>query len=153
MKTRSYDPTEIPFVPDVGWYFEEWTTWWASCQPAWRQNKGWPLPRDDEKAAAWGIKAGPRGHNGLFLVVMSTTWWASSIQSTKDWTGFDEAVEDIKWVIDKAIASLEALPAPAPPKPATPAQEPVPVHGAPWMARDDGKRKPKPSRRLLEGGW
>ena len=69
--------------------------WWMSCQPAWRQNKGWPLPRDIPSTTNWGIKASARGQNGIFLVVMLTAWWASSIKSEKDWAGFDQAVEDV----------------------------------------------------------
>jgi len=154
MKTRSYDPTQIPFISDVGLYSKEWTSWWTLCQPAWRQSEGWPLPREEQGAAKWGIKAGARGHNGIFLVIMSTTWWASSIKSAEDWAKFDEAMEDIQWVVDRmAAASQEALPVPPPPVPPTPSQEPMPAQGAPWMAREGGKRQPKPSRRMLEGGW
>jgi len=154
MKTRSYKPEHIPFIPDVGLFHKKWTAWWTSCQPAWRQKNGWPLPRDGENLANWGIKAGARGQNGLFLVIISTAWWASSIQSENDWAEFDEAVEDIQWVIGRAIDCLEVLPPPAPPAPtrSKAPQESVPVPGATWMTRASGKRQPKPSRRLLEGG-
>ena len=155
IKARSYKPELIPFIPDVASYHEKWTTWWASCQPAWRQNKGWPLPRDDSSGGNWSLKTGARGQNGLFLVVISTTWWASSIQSEADWISFDEAVDDIRWVIDQVITTLSALPAPTPPAPRTRAnasQESAPAPGATWMARSSGKRQPKPSRRLLEAG-
>jgi len=150
MKTQSYASTQVPFICDVGVYSGTWITWWASCQPAWRQNKGWPLPRDG--SATWGAKSWARGHNGLFLVVMSTAWWASSIQSAKDWVEFDEAVEDVQWVLDQLITSFETLPAPAPPTRSDIPKVPVPAQGATWMARESGKCQPKPSRRLLEGG-
>ena len=152
MKTRSYKPHQIPFISDVDSYYRKWTTWWTSCQPAWRQNKGWPLPRDILSTTNWGIKAGARGQNGIFLIVMSTAWWASSIKSEKDWARFDQTVEDVWWVIDQAIDSLEVLPAPAPPASPNTTQEPPPILGAKWMSCADGKRQAKPSRRLLEGG-
>ena len=91
METRSYASTQVPFICDVGVYSGTWITWWASCQPAWRQNKGWPLPRDG--SATWGAKSWAHGHNGLFLVVMSTAWWASSIQSAKDWVEFESLMK------------------------------------------------------------
>ena len=153
MKARSYKPEHIPFVPNIISYHEKWTTWWTSCQPAWRQKQGWPLPRDDPSVGKWGLKAGARGQNGLFLVIVSTAWWASSIQSEADWVAFDEAVDDVRWVIDQVISALNALPAPAPPPPYTQSdtsKEQLP--GATWMARTSGKRQPKPSRRLLESG-
>jgi len=156
IKTRSYKPEHTPFIPNVGLYREKWTAWWISCQPAWRRREGLPLPRDGQDVTNWGIKAGARGQNGLFLVILSTAWWASSIQSEDDWVHFDEAVEDIQWLIGQVIDSLKVIAAPVPPAPPTrfnPPQGSVPVPGASWMTRADGKRKPKPSRRLLEGGF
>ena len=151
MKSRSYNAKDIPFISDLGLYAREWTEWWTLCQPLWRQNGGWPLPRDDQNATNW-CKVGGRGRNGLFLVVMSTTWWASSVQSAKDWVEFDEAVEDIQWVIDQVVTSVEALPSAMPPMRSVTPQELVPAQGATWMVREGGKRQSKPSRRLLEAG-
>jgi len=152
IKTRSYSIQHIPFISDVGSYFKTWVPWWTSCQPAWRQIDKWPLPRDNPSSAGWGIKGCARGQNGLFLVVMSTAWWASSIKSEGDWTVFDEAVDDIRWVIEQAIGVLQALPALASPTPPNTSDKPVTVPGAAWLSRQDGKRQAKPSRRLLEGG-
>jgi len=149
MKSRSYNANQIPFISDVGVYFKQWAAWWTSCQPAWRQTKEWPLLRD-RNTATWTIKSGPRGQNGLFLIIMSTTWWASSIQSAKDWAEFDEAMEDIQWVIDQLISTLDALPAPASPTRSDIPNTPTPAQGATWMVRENGKRQPKPSRRLME---
>jgi hypothetical protein len=81
---------------------------------------------------------------------MSTTWWAASIKSEKDWAEFDEAVDDIHWVIDQAIDFLKALPTLAPPAPPETSQKPV--SGIGWMARENGKRQLRPTARLLEGG-
>ena len=128
MKTWSYKPHQIPFISDVNSYYRKWTTWWTPCQPAWRQNKGWPLLRDILSTTNWGIKAGACGQNSIFLV-MSTAWWASSIKSKKDWAWFDKAVEDVQWVIDQAIDSLEVLLAPAPPASPNATQEPPPILG------------------------
>ena len=152
MKARSYMSDHIPFVSDVELYLKRWVAWWSLCQPTWHQGKGWPLPMDDPDATDWGIKAFARGQNGLFLIIVSTTWWASFIQSAKDWSTFDEAVEDIQWVIDQATIFLKPVLVPKASMRSTTPPELVPAPGATWMARESGKRRPKPSRRLLEGG-
>ena len=151
MKTWSYKPHQIPFISNIDSYYRKWTTWWTSCQLAWCQNKGWPLLMDILSYTNWGIKASACGQNGLFLIIMLTAWWASSIKSKKDWARFDEAVEDIWWVIDQAINSLEVLPVPTPPASPNATQEPPPILGVKWMSCADGKRQVKPSCWLLEG--
>jgi len=151
MNKRSYKADFIPFVADLSSYRGGWVAWWTSCQPAWRQDKGWPLPRDNASTTNW-VKVGARGQSGLFLVIMSTTWWAASIKSEKDRAEFDEAVDDVRWVIDQIIDSLKALPASAPSAPEESSRKRPSSPDIGWMARADGKRKPRPSRRLLEGG-
>ena len=148
MKDRRYTTDHIPFVPDVRFYYDNWTAWWTLCQPAWRQGKGWPLPRDNTGTTNWG-KVGARSQSGLFLVVMSTTWWALSIKSEEEWALFDDAMGDVQWVIDQVIDWIKAMPVPTSPQPSPP-RKPGGFSGATWMSRSDGKRQPKPSRRLLE---
>jgi len=150
-KSRSYTAEHIPHVSDVRAYRNDWIAWWTLCQPAWRKKNGWPLPRDNAGSTDW-VKLGARGQNGLFLVVMSTTWWAFSVQSEKEWAEFNKAVDDIQWVIDQVTDSLKALPAPAPPAPAPSktSQKPKTSLGTALITRGEGKRQPKPTRRLLE---
>lgn len=84
---------------------------------------------------------------------MSTTWWAASLKPTDHRDTFDEAVDDIRWVIERI---LESLPAPASgateaivdSSPPLDTQKPTPT--ATWQARGDGKRMSKPSRKLME---
>jgi hypothetical protein len=147
MKARVYG-VDAPWLGDVQPYCNSWIAWWTSCQPSWRQNGEWPLLRGDPGTFNW-IKFGGRGQCGLFLAVVSTAWWAASIQLEGDWAQFDTAVDDIKWVVGKVLESYEALPAPAPPPPP---KAPEPPLGLNWMARAGGKRKTKPSRKVLEGG-
>ena len=83
---------------------------------------------------------------------MSTAWWAASLQPTDDRGTFEEAVDDLRWVIE---GILDPLPVPrtqgAPQSPT-----PLPGSGKPvstaatWQARRDGKRQSKPTRKLLE---
>jgi len=152
MKGRSYDAGRLPFVADTNAYGKSWVAWWTACQPTWRQKKGWPLPTEQGNVTNWG-KLTARGQNGMFIVIMSTTWWAASLKPTDDRGMLDEAISDVRWVIEQILAP--------PPAPSTPnitqglsptpgIQEPAPVT-ATWLMRPDGKRQPKPSRKLLEG--
>ena len=86
----------------------------------------------------------------LLLVVISTAWWASSIQSEDNWAQFDDAVDDIRWVIEQTIEWLKALPAPTLPAPPETSQKPALSSDVTWFSREDGKRKVKPLHRLLE---
>ena len=148
MKSQAYTEDRIPFVADISLYCGNWIKWWTSCQPAWRRNSGWPLPRNDTGTTDW-TKICVCGQNGLFLIVMSTTWWAASIVSEEDWVEFDEAVDDIHWVIGQIQDSLSALPVPTPPE----TSEDLPSSSnIGWMAHANGKHRPKPTARLLEGG-
>lgn len=146
MRTRSYNALNLPFIPDVEAYSEKWISWWTSCQPGWRQNERWPLPTEGPETEKWAFKVCARGQNGLFLVIMSTAWWASSIQSEKDWDRFDQAVDDLTWVIGKGIQNYETLPSP-PPAP-TVSEEPV-ISCATGTVRAEGKRQSKTPGRFL----
>jgi len=151
MKGRSFTSDRLPYVHNTSVYGRAWIAWWTACQPRWRQGKGWPLPKEQGTETNWG-KLAARGQNGIFIVVMSTTWWAASLKPTDHRGTFDEAVDDIRWVIDQI---LESNPAPVPgameatvnPSPHA-VQKPTPT--ATWQERGDGKRKSKPSQRLLE---
>jgi hypothetical protein len=150
MRNRSYTPDRIPFVSNVSSYGSHWRLWWTSFQPAWRKDNGWPLPRDNESTSNW-VKIGSRGQNGLFLVILSTALWAYSIRSEEEWVLFDEAVNDVKWVIDQVIISLKALQAPPPIARLETSRDPEGVKSnVTWMVRDTSKRQPKLSRKLLE---
>lgn len=150
MKTRGYTDDEIPHIQSIDKYRESWTKWWMNCQPSWRLKKGWPLSRELVKNPTWG-KLSTSGTCGLFLVVMSTTWWATSLQSADDRRFFDDAVDDIQWVIDR---QLEMSPVPnVPPVDSDPpgvVESDVPAIPN-YLQRGEGKRKPKPTRWLLEG--
>ena len=91
---------------------------------------------------------GARGQSGLFLVIMSTTWWATSIKSEDDWAEFDAVVDDLKWVIDRIT---EALPAHTPSETPDTPDTPEPVELPNYLVRGAGKRKTKPTAWILEG--
>lgn len=148
VKNRGYTDNQIPHVADISEYATKWISWWKVCQPPWRQDEGWPLLREVPDRTKWG-KLTACSQNGMFLVVMSTTWWALALKSPSDRHTFDEAVDNIRWVIEQVLGE--------PPTPTNAVQDPAPaplqVANPPkvaWMARGEGIRKPKPSRALLE---
>lgn len=151
MRNRSYEDKYLPFIANVTEYSESWIEWWTSCQPCWRQNRGWPLPREGAETTNWVIKVFARGQNGMFLFVVSTAWWAHSIQSKEDWSKFDEVVDDLHWVIGQAIKYYEASPSPAPPAPSTPSNsQDSGALCAAETVRAEGKRRTKVPSRFLE---
>ena len=150
IKTRAYDSAHIPFVPDASAYHKGWVKWWMDCQPPWRKGSEWPLPKEQVGNTTWG-KLSARGQNGFFLVVMSATWWAASLKSTDDRCLFDEAMDDMCWVLERILEAGLAPNAPGATKdpiPPSGPQKPVPM--ATWQAREVGKRQSKASRKLME---
>ena len=150
MKHKFYTPDHVPFVSNISSYCSDWMTWWTLCQPAWRQEQGWPLPRDNNDTASW-FKVGGRGQNGLFLAVLSTAWWAYSIKTEEEWVKFDEAVDDIDWVIACVVGYLKVFLATKPSeRPPAPKKTLKPKPSASYMTRETGKRQPKLTHKLLE---
>lgn len=78
---------------------------------------------------------------------MSTAWWASAVRSEDDWAKFDEAVDDIQWVISQVAGSSAGPPALAQLAPPKTPQEPEPSKGR--GARSEGKRQTKMPTRYL----
>ena len=148
LKARLYSPQHIPHVADASAYRERWVSWWTACQPAWRKGREWPLSREGDTGSGWG-KLRARGQNGIFIVVMSTTWWAASLTSAEESSKFDEAIADVHWVFDQLLKSYPVQSTPDPPPPPTNVQKPT--SKASWLVRPSGKRQSKPSYKVLEG--
>jgi hypothetical protein len=150
MKTRLYGDDDIPHVEDIDVYQQSWISWWMACQPPWRKDKAWPLPKERAEKATWG-KLSARGRNGLFLVVMSTTWWAPRLQSADHRRVFAEAVGDVLWVIEQQLKDSPGPNTPAVQEVAPSIPEPNSSTLPTWLQRPGGgKRLTKPSRRLIE---
>ena len=146
---RSYDPEHLPFVLDVKTYRESWVLWWTACQPSWRTENGWPFSREIDEVD-WG-KLCAQGQNRLFLVVMSTAWWATSIKSTDtdEQGAFNEAVDDVRWVIKQVLklspsnsnTTEDSLLLPV---------TPTPVPAISWLIHPVEKCQSKPSCQMRE---
>jgi hypothetical protein len=94
---RRYD-----LFPDVkaAEFGVEWHKWWRFIQPGWRTDETRVLP----DAADWAALASG-GPNGLFLVIMSLSWWARAdkIQSNKVSDKFMLAVDEVHWVMTEIL--------------------------------------------------
>ena len=145
LKTRSYSAQDIPHVSDANAYCKRWLAWWTVCQPAWRTVNGWPFLKEGGADVIWG-KLDARGQNGLFVIIVSTTWWASSLNSPEERQAFEEAMDDLRWVLAQLLElhSPSTTPDPLPP----PANPETPAPATSWLVRPPGKRQPKPSYKL-----
>ena len=78
--------------------------WWEGLQPSWRQQETWPLSRDPPTDGDWVVlRRG--GINGFFLVVMCLSWWAPVARLAKERQAFDEARDDVAWVLERLLES------------------------------------------------
>jgi hypothetical protein len=91
--TRRY--SNIPKIPDVQVFADEWVRWWNSMQPKWRRNAtsdGLPMalsdgkPKDDLSTLRKG------GPSGIVTILIGLKWWASIRETDKRWK---LAVDDI----------------------------------------------------------
>jgi len=143
LKGRKYSKKSIPVVNDVCRYRDDWIGWWTTSQPKWRSAASWPFPKDDGDIRSWeGFPA--RGPNGIFLVIMSICWWAQALELASDFALFEEAVDDIHWVIKRLIDTHSSPSVPGKPQP------PLSKSWASTFSRGDGKRAVKPSQRVRD---
>ena len=173
MKGRKYSKKNILIVDDVDRYRLEWIGWWTASQPKWWSTQLWPFPKDGEGDGSWeGFPA--RGKDGIFLAIMATCWWAQAVVSAEDFILFEEAVDDVHWVVQELIriTSLQSASdelqqtasatdepqqttsASNNPQPAsTTSDGPQPAPPASWtctFSRVDGKRAVRPSQRARD---
>lgn len=93
------DPTKLPALDSVVGYATQWIKWWKTLQPSWRSTAGWPLA--PEVAGTWKhLAAG--GEGGVFLLIMSMTWWAKAITRESEKLVFTQACVDVSWVLRNA---------------------------------------------------
>ena len=143
MKDRKYSKKYVPVVNSIHRYRDEWISWWTASQPQWRRAQPWPFEKSRESDGAWeGFPA--RGKNRIFLAIMATCWWAQAVKSVEDFKLFEEAVDDIRWVIQESTRS--SLPTSSPDEP----RPPVSTSWTRTFSRGDGKRTVKPSQRVRD---
>ena len=91
-------------IESVQMYEDEWVQWWTKAQPDWRSIETWPFPKDDPGTEDWGSLFSS-GKDGLYIVVMSLSWWAHALDPAVDFKIYD-AVSDVSWVMEQLIISL-----------------------------------------------
>jgi hypothetical protein len=84
----------------------QWRKWWTAMQPEWRLTDHiWPLLREAPAMADWsGLLCG--GANGLFLIILTLSWWAQAAQNDPSQEDFFSAVDDVLWVMTQASMGL-----------------------------------------------
>lgn len=105
----------MPEILSLDRYQEMWIRWWTSLQPSWRcagdiRKCSWPLPREPPSVHGplWDkLLAG--GKDGLFIVVMSLSWWVikHGRDSGKD-SQLEEALVDVSWVLANMVSVLSS---------------------------------------------
>jgi hypothetical protein len=89
-------------ITDIQQFQEKWIIWWASCQAKWRVTEKWPYPHEDADGKDWA-RLNITGPSGLFAIVVSTSWWAASVESDSQGEVFSAAVKDLHWAINSLI--------------------------------------------------
>jgi len=131
---REHGP--MPSIMNVPQFELDWVSWWRSCQPKWRPTNEWPYPRDDAEDRDW-TRLNVTGPHGLFAIIVSTSWWAASMDSEFDRTLFNAAIEDLHWVLERLICSHS--------QPRAARLESDLASDAGQVERAPGKRKVKPT--------
>lgn len=98
---------KIPEISSLPAYKESWATWWMSLQPDWRSG-GWPLHCSLSPVGLWNkILVG--GKDGLFVVVMSLSWWIiKNAEDKREDSKLEEATADVSWVLSNLVSVLSA---------------------------------------------
>lgn len=115
-------------IKSIQTYEDKWVKWWTEAQPKWRNTRNWPFPQDDVGTGDWDdLFLG--GKDGLYIVVMSLSWWAHARDPVVD-SKVEDAISDVCWVMGHLITSLSAVTAydstpPATPPPPTNHPEPT----------------------------
>jgi len=95
-----------PTIDDLQDFVRGWKAWWVSLQPDSRIKQGQKLGQDVESGEKWP-KLCKGGINGFFNIVISLMWWYTAITSSAQRKIFITMMEDVSWVQDQIISSLQ----------------------------------------------
>jgi hypothetical protein len=102
--------SNIPTIK-VGEFVGAFREWWKALQPPNRDmSSGWPPPRDLSDDTDWSSLS-HTGRNGVFLVMMSLSWWAHHATSPALVAEFDNVVEDVNWAFTTIVKFTSTNPA------------------------------------------
>lgn len=87
-------------------YGTSWCTWWRSMQPRWRREGDKlgdvQLSRCEMVDEAW-VNVAKAGCNGIFLVLVSLSWWLVAAKEDSDRCWCLEAIDDVGWVLKQLV--------------------------------------------------
>ena len=96
-----------PVISNSAAYTESWKAWWIECQPQGRVVAPWPPPREPLAATQWG-RLTNGGKYGVFLFVMSLSWWVGSSDLAPRSPELAAVISDLEWVLRQLIDVLAA---------------------------------------------
>ena len=95
-----------PIIDDLPAFIMSWKAWWLSLQPDSRVQQGSKLRQVHVTGEKWE-KLSKGGINGFFNIVVSLSWWWAAVKSSAQRKVFMEMLEDVSWVQDQVISSLQ----------------------------------------------
>ncbi|KAJ7615783.1 hypothetical protein DFH06DRAFT_1013222, partial [Mycena polygramma] len=97
---------KVPTIANVDTYAAEWYRWWDFMQPEWRRrgsDGAWMVGGTHQ----WGFLDRP-GPNGCLSIVASLYFWGvCENQSTAQRAGWQQAVEDVAWMLEGLELSMK----------------------------------------------
>ncbi|KAK7018520.1 hypothetical protein R3P38DRAFT_2784329 [Favolaschia claudopus] len=98
-----------PAIGDVSAFSVGWWVWWVEINPKWRKRvEGGRRLARDTTAGDWTELQSQTGPNGLLNALICLRWWKDATRGESD--DWNEALEDVSWVLDKMAHGMEAIP-------------------------------------------
>lgn len=90
-------------------YASAWRGWWSSIQPAWRtEGATWPMLKKDVEGEKW-VDVMKGGASGIFLAILSVSWWFAQCGAGNERDECEEAIMDICWVLERMIEARKTV--------------------------------------------
>ena len=101
--TRGRKYQSPPPIDKAPAYASTWREWWSLIQPDWRTDGvTWPMLKKDVEDEKW-TDAMKGGMNGIFLAILSVSWWYAQCGAGDERNECKEAILDICWVLERMI--------------------------------------------------
>ena len=92
-----------PPIDKAPTYTSTWCEWWSLIQPDWHTDSvTWPMLKNDIEDEKW-TDVMKRGTNGIFLAILSVSWWYAQCGAGDERNECEEAILDICWVLERMI--------------------------------------------------
>ncbi|KAJ7120486.1 hypothetical protein C8R43DRAFT_1136871 [Mycena crocata] len=91
-----------PAISDVYSFVTRWWKWWETINPVWRKRTGTPVRLEQCGDGDWSSLA-HTGPNGLLNALICLRWWRDALRGNLDVQGWEEAVGDVRWVLQRVV--------------------------------------------------